>query len=32
MKILSLFTGIVPNLYDFLSSVEDKIRYFEECW
>jgi len=22
----------VPNLYEFLSSVERKIRYSEECW
>ncbi len=22
---------VVPNLYEFLSAVEHKIRYFEEC-
>ncbi len=33
MKILSSFIHphIVPNLYEFLSSVEHKIMYFEEC-
>ncbi len=33
MKILS-FTHpeVVPNLYEFLSAVEHKKRYFEECW
>jgi len=33
MKILSSFTlpQVVPNLYTFLSSVEHKGRYFEEC-
>jgi len=31
MKILSLFTYpyVIPNLYEFLSSAEHKIRYFE---
>ncbi len=28
MKILSLFTHVVPNLFDFLYSVEHKIIYF----
>ncbi len=34
MAILSSFTRarVVPNLYDFLSSVEHKIIYFEECF
>ncbi len=34
VKILLLFTHpqVVPNLYKFLSSVEHKRRYFEECW
>jgi len=34
MKILSLFTHpyVVPNLFEILSSIEHKIRYFEECW
>jgi len=34
MKIVSSFTHhhVVPNLYEFLSSVEHKSRYFEECW
>ncbi len=34
MKIMSSFTPphVVLNLYDFLASVEDKERYFEECW
>ncbi len=31
MKILSLFTDVVPNLYDLLSSMELKIRSFEYC-
>jgi len=33
MKILSSFTHpqVVSNLYEFLSSVEHKRRYFEEC-
>ncbi len=33
-KILSslIHQQIVSNLYEFLSSVEHKIRYFEECW
>jgi len=33
MKILSSFTypQAVLNLYEFLSSVEHKGRYFEEC-
>jgi len=33
MKIVSSFTlpQVVPNLYTFLSSVEHKGRYFEEC-
>jgi len=33
MKILSSFTHpqVVSNLYEFLSSVEHKGRYFEEC-
>ncbi len=32
MKILSLFTHphVVPNLYEYLSYVEHKRRYFEE--
>jgi len=32
LKILSSFTHlqVVPNLYEFLSSAEHKIRYFEE--
>ncbi len=34
MKILSSFARpqVVPNLYEFLSSAENKRRYFEECW
>ncbi len=34
MKIMSSFSPphVVLNLYDFLASVEDKERYFEECW
>jgi len=34
LKILSSFTHlqVVPNLYEFLSSAEHKIRYFEEYW
>jgi len=34
MKILSSFTHlhVVPNQSEFLSSVEHKRRYFEECW
>jgi len=34
MKILSSRTQpqIVPSLYELLSSVEHKIRYFKECW
>jgi len=34
MKMLLSFTQphAVPNLYEFLSSVEHKRRYFEECW
>ncbi len=34
MKILSLFAHpqVVPNLNGFLSSDEQKSRYFEECW
>uniref|UniRef100_A0A673KXR9 Protein kinase C n=1 Tax=Sinocyclocheilus rhinocerous TaxID=307959 RepID=A0A673KXR9_9TELE len=34
MKILSFFTHpqVVLNLYEFLSSVEHKRRYVEECW
>ncbi len=34
MKISSSFTHlhVFPNLLDFLSSVEHKSRYFEECW
>jgi len=32
MKILSsIQPQFVPNLYEFLSSVEHKRRYFEEC-
>jgi len=33
IKILSLFTQVVSNLYEFLSSSEHKKmwRYFEEC-
>jgi len=33
MKILSSFTHpqVVPNLNDFLSSAEHKVRYLEEC-
>ncbi len=33
-KSLSTFTHthVVPNLYDFLSSMELQRRYFEECW
>jgi len=33
MKIVSSFSHphVVPNLYVFLSSVEHKIAYFEEC-
>ncbi len=23
---------VIPNLYDFLSSVEDKGKYFKQCW
>ncbi len=23
---------VVPNLYEFIFSVEHNIRYFEECW
>jgi len=32
MKVLSLFTHpqVVPNLYEFLSSAENKIKYFED--
>jgi len=32
-KIMSSFTHpqLVPNLYELLSSVEHKRRYFEEC-
>ncbi len=34
MKLLSSFTHphVVSNLYEFLSYVEHKRRYFEECW
>ncbi len=34
MKKLSSFTHphVLPNLYEFLSYVEHKRRYFEECW
>lgn len=34
MKSLSSFTHhyVVPNLYAFLSSAGDKIRYFKERW
>ncbi len=34
MNILLSFTHphVVPNLYEFLSYVEHKIRYFEEFW
>jgi len=34
MKILSLFTHphVVPNLYVFICSAEDKGRYLEECF
>jgi len=33
MKIMSSFTQtqVVPNLYEFLSSAEQKMTYFEEC-
>ncbi len=33
MHIPSSFTHlhVVPNLYEFISAVEHKIRYFEEC-
>jgi len=33
MKMLSSFTHpyVVPNLYEFLSMVEHKWRYFKEC-
>jgi len=33
-KKLSSFTHpqVVPNLYEILSSVEHKRRYFEGCW
>ncbi len=32
--VLSPFTQpeVFPNLYEFLSSAENKRRYFEECW
>ncbi len=29
---LCTHTQVVPNLFDFLSSVEHKIRYFKECF
>ncbi len=33
MKILSFICPqVVPNLYEFLSFVEHKRRYSEECW
>jgi len=34
MEILSYFTHpqVVPNLYEFLCSVEHKRIHFEECW
>ncbi len=32
MKILSSFSQVVPNLNEFLSAIEHKRRYFEECW
>ncbi len=34
MKMLSSFTHphVISNLYEFLSYVEHKRRYFEECW
>jgi len=30
--IISCLIYIVPNLYEYLSSAENKIRYFEECF
>ncbi len=27
----NLFNSVIPNLYDFLSSVKPKSRYFEKC-
>jgi len=32
MNILRTLEQVVPNLYEFISSVEHKRRYFEECW
>ncbi len=33
MKMLSLFRPArAANQYEFIFSVEHKIRYFEECW
>jgi len=26
------YTRVVPNLYEFLSSIEHKRRFFKECW
>ncbi len=33
-NLLSSFTHpqVIPNLYEFLSSVEHEIIYFEKCW
>jgi len=34
MKMMLSFTHpyVVPNMYEFFSSVELKRRYFEDCW